>query len=73
MKTLVTGAVIVLCLAVSACAGTGGRNGFAKGTSLDDDIDYAKVIAVNEWATRRQATVVWLNYPKKPVRAHTDG
>lgn len=67
MRTLATGAAIVLCLAVSACAGTGGRNGMARGSSLERDVDYGKVVAVNEWALRRHATVVWVNYPKKPA------
>ena len=57
-----------LCLAVSACAGTGGSNGMARGrlawtTTFDD----GKVVAVNQWAVHRHATVVWVNYPKKPA------
>jgi hypothetical protein len=64
MRMLAMGVAIVLCLAVSACAGTGGSNG-AGITKSDSEIDVGKVIAVNEWALRRHATVMWVNYPKK--------
>jgi hypothetical protein len=46
----------------------------ARGSSIDRDVDYGKVVAVNEWALRRHATVVWVNYPKKPAYLkETDG
>jgi hypothetical protein len=73
MRTLATSAAIVLCLAVSGCAGTAGPNGFARDSSMDNDIDYGKVIAVNEWAERRRATVMWINYPKKSAHPRDDG
>ena len=73
MRTLAMGAAIVLCLAASGCAGTAGPNGFARGSSMDSDIDYGKVLAVNEWAERRRATVVWINYPKKSAHSKDDG
>lgn len=72
MRTLAMGAAVVLCLAVSACAGTSGGNGIARGSKMDNDIDVGKVVAVNEWAVNRHATVVWINYPKKPVRQKDD-
>jgi len=65
MRTLAMGAAILLCLAVSACAGTAGSNGIARASSMDDDVDVGKVIAINEWAVNRHATVMWVNYPKK--------
>jgi hypothetical protein len=34
-------------------------------SGIDADVDYGKVIAVNDWAVKRHATVVWVNYPKK--------
>jgi hypothetical protein len=73
MRTLATGITAVLCLAVSACAGTVGHN--AGITKSDNEVDVGKVITVNEWAVRRHATVVWVNYPKKPanIRASDDG
>jgi hypothetical protein len=73
MRTLAIGTTVVLCLAVSACAGTGG--GYGAGiTKSDSQIDVGKVITVNEWAVRRHATVVWVNYPKKlPNAKDTNG
>ena len=72
MRTLAMGAAIVLCLAVSACAGTAGGNGIARESKMDSDIDVGKVVAVNEWAVNRHATVVWINYPKKPTHLKDD-
>lgn len=72
MRTLAIGTAIVMCLAVSACAGTGTRNDMVRG-SMDNDVDYGKVLAVNEWAERRRATVVWVNYPKKSTHLRDDG
>lgn len=66
MRMLATSVAVVLCLAVSACAGTSGPNGMARGmSSMDAQVDYGKVLAVNEWAVKRHATVMWINYPKK--------
>jgi hypothetical protein len=56
-------------LGLTACA-TSGAPG--RRMTLDEytahynaDYDSAKVAAVQEWAQRRGATVVWLNYPRK--------
>jgi len=73
MRTLAMSAAIVLCLAVSGCAGTAGPNGMVRGSTMDNDIDVGKVLAVNEWAERRRATVVWINYPKKSAHMKDDG
>jgi len=73
MRMLATGTAIVLCLAVSACAGAGGTKNGSKISSMDADVDYGKVIAVNDWAVRRHASVVWVNYPKKPAHLKDDG
>jgi hypothetical protein len=63
MRTLALAVAIVGCLAISGCAGT---NDLARGDSrMDNDIDAGKVLSVNEWAVRRHATVMWVNYPKK--------
>lgn len=72
MRTLAMAAAIVLCLGVSACAGTGGSNGIAHESKMDSDIDVGKVVAVNEWAINRHATVMWINYPKKSARLKDD-
>ena len=72
MRTLARGAAIVLCLAVSACAGTGGSNGMARESPMDSDVDVGKVVAVNDWAVKRHATVVWVNYPKKSAHPKDD-
>lgn len=72
MRMLATGTAVVLCVAVSACAGTGGASGVAK-SNPDADVDVGKVIAVNDWALRRHASVVWVNYPKKPAHLKDDG
>lgn len=73
MRTLATAAAIVLCLAVSACAGTGGSNGLTRESRMDNDLDVGKVITVNEWAVHRHASVMWVNYPQKTVRKDTEG
>lgn len=73
MRTLAVGAAVVLCLAVSACAGTGGSNGLARESRMDSDIDVGKVVTVNQWAVHRHASVVWVNYPKKGLHKDTQG
>ncbi len=68
MKARITAlAAIVLGFGISGCAGTAGPNGLARESKMDSDIDYVKVISVNEWAVNRHATVMWVNYPR--VRA----
>ena len=73
MRTLAVGTAIVLCLAVSACAGTGGRNGMTHEDRFDSDVDVGKVVTVNQWASHRHASVVWVNYPTKPLHKDTEG
>jgi hypothetical protein len=48
---------MLLCLGVSACAGTAGNT---RNNAAGNDIDYGTVLAVNQWAARRHATVVWI-------------
>ena len=31
----------------------------------DDDIDYQKVMLVNQWALHHNVAVYWVNYPRK--------
>ena len=73
MRMLATGTAVVLCLAVSACAGTGGAKNVSKMSPMDADVDYGKVVAVNDWAVRRHAAVGWVNYPTKPAHSTDDG
>lgn len=73
MRTLAVGAAIVLCLAVSACAGTSGSNGLVHESRMDNDIDVGKVVTVNQWAIHRHASVVWVNYPKKDLHKNNEG
>jgi hypothetical protein len=73
MRTLAVGTAIVLCLAVSACAGTGGKNSVTHQDRMDNDVDVGKVVTVNQWAVHRHASVVWVNYPTKPLHKDTEG
>jgi len=71
MRSLAMGMAILLCLGVSACAGTAGNT---RNNAAGNDIDYGKVLAVNQWAARRHATVVWIQYPAvRREKAHNDG
>ena len=56
-------------LMLTACATTGAPG---RRMSLDEytaqynaDYDSAKVTAVQQWAEKRGATIVWINYPRK--------
>jgi len=61
MRSLAMGMAVLLCLGLSACAGT---TGSTRGSAASNNIDYGKVLAVNQWAVRRHATVVWIQYPQ---------
>jgi len=63
MKKLIGIAAIGLLL--GGCAGTETRYHPYSWYS-SDDVDLGKVAAVNDWAQRKGATVVWVNYPPKP-------
>ena len=73
MKPLVVGAAVVVCLGLSACAGSMGRNGISRSEPLRFEIDAGKVAAVNQWAERKGATVIWINYPVLPVGGRSRG
>ncbi|HET6545201.1 MAG TPA: hypothetical protein VFG55_00470 [Rhodanobacteraceae bacterium] len=60
MKLALSTVMIVMCLGLGACAGS---NGFVRGGPQDQRLDYGKILAVNEWAKTRGATVLWLHYP----------
>lgn len=64
MKTPAIAVAAVLCLALSACAGTTqSKHGFVRRD--DGELDLVKVIGVNQWARNRHASVLWVNYPVK--------
>jgi hypothetical protein len=73
LKPLAVGAAVVVCLGLSACAGSMGRNGISRSEPLGREIDLGKVVAVNQWAERRGATVVWVNYPVRQSRDRPSG
>lgn len=55
-------------LAMGGCAAIGG----SRATSYyGSDVDIGKVIAVNQWAETKGATVVWVNYPRKAKTAES--
>lgn len=66
MKAFVAVAAIVMCFGLSACAGVDTRAERARGQALGPEVDYAKVVAVNQWALRRGATLRWVQYPTLP-------
>jgi hypothetical protein len=72
MKSLAAGLAILGTLALSACAGTSGPNGIARDSNVGAQVDVGKVVAVNQWALRRGAHVVWINYPTI-AESNTDG
>ena len=65
MKSLAISLAVLSCLALSACAGTSGRNGIVK-------LDQGKILAVNAWAQQRGAHVTWVNYPTLAKRDSTE-
>jgi len=73
MRTLAGMTAVVLCLAVSACAGTGGTKNVAQDSAMDANLDVGKVVTVNQWAVHRHATVMWVNYPVTPRRNNNEG
>jgi hypothetical protein len=67
MKPLTVGASVVVCLWLSACAGMSG-NRISRSEPVGRVIDAGKVVAVNQWAQRKGATVIWINYPIRSSR-----
>lgn len=62
MKTLAFGMLVAASFVLSACAG---GSGLARGDAAAHGLDQGKMIAVNQWARRTGATVVWINPPQR--------
>ncbi|HEY0231380.1 MAG TPA: hypothetical protein VGC55_09015 [Dokdonella sp.] len=73
MKSLAIGAAILVCLGLSACAGTPQRVERGRDGAMVSDVDAGKIAAVNQWAWQRGATVVWVNYPRPRPSKNNDG
>jgi hypothetical protein len=56
--------VVLMSLALGACASAGNLRHAAQ-ADADDDYDADKVAAVNQWAHTKGATEIWINYPQK--------
>ncbi|MCE5232641.1 MAG: hypothetical protein ABFC67_01265 [Mizugakiibacter sp.] len=55
-------------VALSALAGCAGETTKPQNLSgmYPGDVDWEKVASVNQWATTKGATIVWVNVPRKP-------
>lgn len=63
MKILFSTALVAISLALCACA-TGTSN--LRGGPHDQVLDVGKIVAVNQWAQTKGATVLWIHYPTRP-------
>lgn len=68
MKARFFVATIAMGCVVSACAGPATRAHPERDLSLGPDADYGKILAVDQWALRKGANMVWVHYPKRPAR-----
>lgn len=58
----------------AACSGTAGSGANVRPVTSGVEVDYIKMITVNQWAHQRGATVLWINYPMLPEhRSPADG
>ena len=64
MRTAFALALAAAVGALSGCATTPGPTG-----ALADDTDYEKIALVNQWASRNNVEVRWVNYPRKAKAA----
>ena len=69
MKRSILLALTGLCLVMGGCASMGPATRPNHGFS--SDVDVGKVIAVNQWAETKGATIVWVNYPQKNKTAES--
>lgn len=69
MRAALYVATLVALSALAGCAGETTRSqGFTE--MYRGDVDWGKVATVNQWASEKGATVVWINMPRKPVEEH---
>jgi starvation-inducible outer membrane lipoprotein len=64
-------ATAAVCLGLSACAASPQRVAVEREQMQNSDVDWGAVVAVNQWAERRGATLRWIHYPT--TRKHDDG
>lgn len=69
MKRSILVALAGISLGLGGCASTGGSR--MTNSQYGPDVDVGKVIAVNQWALTKGATVVWVNYPQKSKTAES--
>ncbi|GAP66383.1 precorrin-3B C17-methyltransferase [Mizugakiibacter sediminis] len=66
MRAALYAATLVALSALAGCAGETTRPQNLA-SLYPGDVDWEKVVSVNQWAERKGATVVWVNMPRKPV------
>lgn len=59
-------------VALSALAGCAGETTRPQNLSslYPGDVDWEKVVSVNQWAERKGAKVMWVNMPRKAATDH---
>lgn len=65
MKLLPILAASLACAGLSACAANPQRVARERSQMQSSDVDWGAVIAVNQWAERRGATLRWIHYPTR--------
>lgn len=71
MRSLPMVVAAVVCVGLSACAANPQRVPVDREQMQNSDVDWGAVIAVNQWAERRGATLRWIHYPT--TRKHDVG
>lgn len=69
MKRSILVALAGTFLVLGGCASMGGSR--MTNSQYGPDVDVGKVMAVNQWAQTKGATVVWINYPQKSKTAES--
>ncbi|MGA9422847.1 MAG: hypothetical protein WBW61_10830 [Rhodanobacteraceae bacterium] len=61
-RSVLTTSVAVALLLAGCAAGTS----TLRGGPQDQELDVSKIVAVNQWARAKGATVLWIHYPTRP-------